>query len=90
MSGGYLKDEGLGPREHQVVIFSFRGEISDEACRAWNSVIRDLKKRLFGNKVMAVTLDGLPTPDDERAYDPKVRVTGLPTKRKSTKRRRRS
>ena len=28
MSGGYLKDEGLGPLEHQVVVFTFKGEIS--------------------------------------------------------------
>ena len=60
MSGGYLKD-GLKAGEHQVIIFTFKGEIDQPKCKEWNQQILRLKK-LLGNNVIGVTVDGLPTP----------------------------
>lgn len=61
MSGGYLKD-GLKEFEHQVVIFTFKGPIDQEACREWNKEINRLKKFL-GDQAIGVTITGEKTPD---------------------------
>lgn len=61
MSGGYISEEGLKDGEHQVVIFAFKGPIAATKGQEWNEAINSLKK-MFGNQVIAVTMQGLPTP----------------------------
>jgi hypothetical protein len=60
MSGGYLKD-GLKDFEHQVVIFTFKGPITQTTCDEWNTTIKRLKK-LLGEKAIGVTITGEKTP----------------------------
>ena len=58
MSGGYI-----GPQqdsEHQVVIFTFVGEVTQADTDYWNQAIVNLKARF--PKVVSVTLVGQPTP----------------------------
>jgi len=45
-----------GP-QHQVVVFTFSGEISDEETQAWNEAVRNLKQR-FGRRVKGATITG--------------------------------
>ena len=59
MSGGYL--ERQQSRGHQVVIFTFAGELPAEQIRDWNDAIDRLKK-LFGSKITGVTLRGEQSP----------------------------
>ena len=59
MSGGYLRLQKSG--EHQVVIFTFAGEISRADKERWDQAVLELKQ-MFGPKVMGVTLKGDPTP----------------------------
>jgi hypothetical protein len=64
MSGGYLKD-GLKAGEHQVVIFTFKGEIDAPTCREWNKEILRLKKLdALKNNLISVTLNGEKTPPE--------------------------
>ncbi len=61
MSGGYLK-EGIKSGEHQVVICTFKEEIDQAKCKAWNKAIQALKQSL-GDSVIGVTIKGEDTPD---------------------------
>lgn len=45
-----------GPK-HQVVVFTFSGQISAEETKAWNQAVRALKKK-FGRRVKGTTLKG--------------------------------
>jgi hypothetical protein len=65
MSGGYVKKDGLGPREHQTVIFTFKGPTDGGDSKAWNTAIRALKRSFLDHNpgcVIGVTLDGPDTP----------------------------
>jgi hypothetical protein len=59
MSGGFL--ERQQKRGHQVVIFTFAGELSSKQIRDWNEAIYRLKE-LFGAKITGVTLRGEQSP----------------------------
>jgi len=59
MSGGFVKAQGGG--QHQVVIFTFAGEMRPEDVKAWNDAIRKLKKDL-GNRITGVTMSGHDSP----------------------------
>ena len=59
MSGGFLKPQK--PGDHQVVTFTFVGELKKGDVDEWNEAILTLK-RMFGPKVVAVTTPGDPTP----------------------------
>ena len=59
MSGGFLKPQKSG--DHQVVMFTFAGEIAGPDAAEWNRAILDLKQR-FGTNLVSVTLKGDPTP----------------------------
>jgi hypothetical protein len=59
MSGGFVKPQGGG--QHQVVMFTFAGELKPEDVKAWNDAIRKLKKD-FGNRVTGVTMSGHDSP----------------------------
>lgn len=59
MSGGFLGEQR--ERGHQVVIFTFAGELRPELIDKWNKAILDLKKQ-FAGKITGVTLKGEPTP----------------------------
>jgi len=59
MSGGFLKPQK--PGDHQVVTFTFVGELKKEVVDRWNDDILQLK-RMFGNQVVAVTTRADPTP----------------------------
>jgi hypothetical protein len=63
MSGGYIHPQGKF--EHQVVIFTFAGGLSQANVKAWNDAVRDLKTR-FKGQVMGVTVKGEPTPSKMR------------------------
>jgi hypothetical protein len=55
MSGGYIDNQPkLG---HQVVIFTFKGDISSALVGEWNRAILDLKRR-FGERITGVTIRG--------------------------------
>jgi hypothetical protein len=64
MSGGYIKPQKEG--EHQMVVFTFAGELKPTHTQKWNDAILALKQH-FGSNVMGVTMQGHPTP-------PKLRV----------------
>jgi hypothetical protein len=59
MSGGFIT--GQGPGAHQVVIFTFSGQLSQENADRWNEVIRLLKQEL-GARLTGVTIRGETTP----------------------------
>jgi hypothetical protein len=59
MSGGYIKPQKSG--DHQVVIFTFAGELKKNDVDRWNEAILELK-RMFGPSVLGVTLKGDRTP----------------------------
>jgi hypothetical protein len=61
MSGGFVNESGLKEGAHQVVIFTFKGPIDQAKCQEWNIALADLKQT-FGEQMMGVTIDGLPTP----------------------------
>ena len=63
MSDGYLRAQGKGA--HQVIIFTFAGELPRAHVDAWNAAIRDLKVR-FKDHVVGVTLKGERTPPEMR------------------------
>jgi hypothetical protein len=55
MSGGFVKPQGRG--KHQVVIFTFAGELKRKHAKAWNDAITKLKAALDPN-VTGVTMSG--------------------------------
>jgi hypothetical protein len=59
MSGGYVKRQKAG--DHQVVMFTFAGEVPKEHADAWNKAVLDLKQRFKGN-LTGVTMAGHATP----------------------------
>lgn len=68
MSGGYVSKDGLKLGEHQVVLFTFKGPIAGPKCEEWNREINALKAS-FGNQVIGVTMNGLPTPEEFKRPD---------------------
>jgi len=59
MSGGFIAPQRDG--DHQVVIFTFAGQIDQPDVDQWNNTIRDLKQ-VFGSRLMGVTIKGESTP----------------------------
>ena len=59
MSGGYIKPQKNG--EHQIVVFTFAGELKAADVKKWNEAIVTLKGT-FGPNVMGITVKGDPTP----------------------------
>lgn len=59
MSGGMVKSQAAG--QHQVVIFTFAGELKPEHVKAWNDAIDKLKKDL-GSRITGVTMSGHDSP----------------------------
>jgi hypothetical protein len=63
MSGGFISEQGQF--DHQVVIFTFIGELTPDDVSKWNDAIAELK-RAFGAKLVGVTMTGQPTPVERR------------------------
>jgi hypothetical protein len=59
MSGGYIKPQKTG--DHQIVVFTFAGEVKPQHVGKWNDSILALKKH-FGPNVMGITMKGHSTP----------------------------
>jgi len=59
MSGGDIKPQNAG--DHQVVIFTFAGELQQGDVDRWNQEILRLKQIFGPDKVMAVTIKGEPS-----------------------------
>lgn len=66
MSGGYIQPQKEG--EHQVVIFTFIGPVTDAQVKAWNQRVLELKNMFVNKKsrsyLAGVTIKGEPTPAD--------------------------
>jgi hypothetical protein len=58
MSGGYIGPQQAN--EHQVVIFTFVGEMAQADTDYWNQAVVNLKAKF--PKLVSVTLVGQPTP----------------------------
>jgi hypothetical protein len=58
MSGGYIGPQA--DKEHQVVIFTFVGEVTPADTAYWNQAVVNLKAKF--PKLVSVTLVGQPTP----------------------------
>ena len=63
MSGGFVKKQKAG--DHQVVMFTFMGEVPPEHAKAWNDAILELKQKFKGN-LAGVTMAGHATPSSLR------------------------
>lgn len=59
MSGGYIKPQRQG--DHQIVVFTFIGQIDAKKVDKWNRALLELKK-LFGDSLTGITIKGDPTP----------------------------
>jgi hypothetical protein len=59
MSGGYIKPQKHG--DHQMVVFTFAGELKGTHAKKWNDAVLNLKRH-FGTSVMGVTMKGHSTP----------------------------
>jgi hypothetical protein len=59
VSGGFLGRQQ--PGEHQVVILTFAGALTEGQVTAWNEALRGLKIQL-GPAMMAVTIKGEKSP----------------------------
>ena len=58
---------GLEPYEHQVIVITLKGPIDKKICDKWNSFMKEIKgKKWFGDRMIAITMHGLPTPEDWR------------------------
>jgi len=53
MSGGFVAPQKAG--EHQVVIFTFIGEMTPAQIAEWNQAIKDLKRK-FAPNLIGVTI----------------------------------
>lgn len=66
MSGGYILPQEEG--EHQVVIFTFIGPVTDDQAAQWNKRVLELKNMFVNKKVRSylagVTVKGEPTPSE--------------------------
>ena len=60
MSGGGIGHQS-GEDDHQVVIFTFTGQLKRADVAAWNAAVGDLLKK-FGGKLSGVTLSGAKGP----------------------------
>ena len=58
MSGGYIGPQA--DNEHQVVLFTFVGEMTQADTDYWNQAVVNLKTKF--PKLASVTLGGKPTP----------------------------
>ena len=63
MSGGFVKKQKAG--DHQVVMFTFMGEVPQGHADEWNKAILDLKQRFKAN-LAGVTMGGHSTPSKLR------------------------
>ena len=65
MSGGYIQSQKKG--EHQIVVFTFIGPVSDSQVKEWNRRVVELKKMFVNEEVPSylagITIKGQPTPD---------------------------
>ena len=65
MSGGYIQSQKEG--EHQIVVFTFIGPVSDDQVKEWNRRVVELKQMFVNKKVpgylAGITIKGEPTPD---------------------------
>jgi hypothetical protein len=59
MSGGYIKPQSSF--EHQIVVFTFAGELKKGDVDDWNDFVKALK-RTFGPNLTGITIKGDPTP----------------------------
>ncbi|HMM89351.1 hypothetical protein [Bradyrhizobium sp.] len=66
MSGGYILPQEEG--EHQVVIFTFIGPVTDDQAAQWNKRVLELKNMFVNKKVRSylagVTVKGERTPEE--------------------------
>jgi hypothetical protein len=64
MSGGYIRAQKEG--EHQVVIFTFIGPVTQDQKDQWNARVLELKNSFVNDQVKSylagVTIQGDPTP----------------------------
>jgi hypothetical protein len=63
MSGGYIDEQQK--YDHQVVIFTFVGQINEADIKAWNLAVAQLKGH-FKARVTGITLKGAATPLEHR------------------------
>jgi hypothetical protein len=63
MDGALIREQDEG--EHQVVIFTFSGNVSQSKVREWNNTINTLKKS-FAKNVVGVTIKGQAPPPKKR------------------------
>jgi hypothetical protein len=65
MSGGYIQKQEEG--EHQIVVFTFIGPVSESQVKEWNRRVVELKQMFVNPKVPSylagITIKGQPTPD---------------------------
>jgi hypothetical protein len=66
MSGGYIKTQD--PGEHQVVILTIIGHVSDDQKEYWNQAMVNLKVKF--PQLASVTIQGQPTPRNLPAPGP--------------------
>jgi hypothetical protein len=67
MSGGFVRKQKAG--DHQVVMFTFAGELTDKHAKAWNDAILQLKRKFKQESkamVTGVTMEGHTTPKLKR------------------------
>ena len=62
MSGGYIDPQEDG--DHQVVMFTIIGQMTEDDKEHWNGVVAGLKQKF--PKIASVTLGGKPTPAEHR------------------------
>jgi hypothetical protein len=69
MSGGYVGIEvgstnqvkPLGANEHQVIVVTIKGPVTQAVMDEWNDFMKQIKPKFAGNMI-AVTIDGADTP----------------------------
>jgi hypothetical protein len=59
MSGGYIKPQKKG--QHQVVHFTFAGQIDAKHAQKWNESLAEFKA-LLGHNLTGITIKGDDTP----------------------------
>ena len=63
MDGALIREQDEG--EHQVVMFTFSGNVSQPKVKQWNDTISTLKKT-FGSNLVGVTMKGQSPPPKKR------------------------
>jgi hypothetical protein len=59
MSGGFIKPQKQF--EHQLVVFTFIGPVTQKQVDQWNDALAELKQ-MFGPTLTGITIKGDPTP----------------------------